>query len=313
MIFIHGCPELSIVWRRQLEHFGEQGWRCIAPDMRGYGGSSMPDAIGAYAVREIVADMVELHEALGGRPAVWVGHDWGSPIAWGMASHHPERCRGVVNLCVPYLARGTTLSTLGPLVDRSTYPADRYPVGQWDYWLFYREHFSRAVADFETDVASTLNLHYQRAQPWDRGTRAFTADVRANGGWFGEARHAPQMPRDPSVMNDDDFATLVAAFERSGFSGPFAWYVNDAANHAFADEAPNFGKLSMPALFIHAARDQVCDTLHSRLAEPMREDVPHLTEVSIDGGHELMLECPDETNAAISAWLETVLSKEKNR
>src|SRR5690242_10612195 len=42
MIFLHGWPELGLVWRAQLEHFGAAGWRCVAPDMRGYGGSSVP-------------------------------------------------------------------------------------------------------------------------------------------------------------------------------------------------------------------------------------------------------------------------------
>jgi len=131
--------------------------------MRGYGGSSVPSSTAAYAIREVVADMVELHEALGSKPAIWVGHDWGSPVAWGMASHHAERCQGVVNLCVPYLARGFTLSNLVALVDRGLYPVDRYPVGQWDYWLFYREHFARAAQEFETDVEATLTLLYRTA------------------------------------------------------------------------------------------------------------------------------------------------------
>jgi pimeloyl-ACP methyl ester carboxylesterase len=55
IIFVHGWPELGIVWREQLEYFGRRGWRSVAPDMRGYGGSSVPDRVAAYAVREIVA------------------------------------------------------------------------------------------------------------------------------------------------------------------------------------------------------------------------------------------------------------------
>ncbi len=182
MIFIHGWPELSLVWRAQIEHFAAAGWRCVAPDMRGYGGSSVPDSIAAYAVRELVADMIELHEALGGKPAIWVGHDWGSAVAWAMASHHVERCRGVVNLCVPYLSRGLALPNVVPLVDRALYPADEYPVGQWDYWLFYREHFSRAAQDFEADVAATLSLLYRTATSEAVGKPAFSAALRARGG-----------------------------------------------------------------------------------------------------------------------------------
>lgn len=60
MIFLHGWPELGLVWRRQIDHFAARGWRCVSPDMRGYGGSSRPHSASSYAVRELVADMAEL-------------------------------------------------------------------------------------------------------------------------------------------------------------------------------------------------------------------------------------------------------------
>ncbi len=303
MIFLHGWPELGLVWRPQLKHFAAAGWRCVAPDMRGYGGSSVPDAIAAYAVRELATDMVELHDALGGQPAVWVGHDWGSAVAWAMASHHPERCRGVVNLCVPYLAQGLAVPIVLPLVDRALYPVDQYPVGQWDYWLFYREHFGRAAREFEADAEATLGLLYRTTSSEAVGKPAFSASIRANGGWFGAARRAPATPRDEALLGQADFDALVAAFRTTGFAGADAWYLNDAANLAYAAEAPNFGRLTLPALFLHAAWDTVCDTVRSRLADPMREDCADLTEVTIEAGHELMLEHSDQVNSAIAEWL----------
>ena len=304
MVFIHGWPELGLVWRAQAAYFAAAGWRCVAPDMRGYGGSSVPASMAAYAVRELVADMVELHEALGGRPAVWVGHDWGSAVAWAMASHHAGRCRGVVNLCVPYLARGLALPNLLPLVDRTLYPADRYPAGQWDYWLFYREHFSRAAQEFEADVEATLARLYRTGLAGAVGKPAHSASIRSGGGWFGPARRAPAMPRDEALLSQADFDELAAAFRSTGFSGANAWYMNDPANLAYAAEASRFGRLDLPALFLNAAYDVVCDTVHSRLAEPMRDDCTDLTEATIMGGHELTLERPDEVNAEIAKWIE---------
>jgi pimeloyl-ACP methyl ester carboxylesterase len=84
MIFLHGWPEIGLIWRAQIEIFASLGWRCIAPDLRGYGASSKPAPHEAYALQEIVADMVELHGHLGGSPAVWIGHDLGSPVAGGL-------------------------------------------------------------------------------------------------------------------------------------------------------------------------------------------------------------------------------------
>ena len=78
--FVHGWPELSLSWRHQLYALGNVGFRAIAPDMRGYGKSSVYHSHGDYAQTEIVKDMLELHEAAGDGKAVWVGHDWGSPV-----------------------------------------------------------------------------------------------------------------------------------------------------------------------------------------------------------------------------------------
>ena len=60
VIFVHGWPELSISWRGQLPVFGGLGFRAVAPDMRGYGRSSVYDAHGDYRLEEITADMIEL-------------------------------------------------------------------------------------------------------------------------------------------------------------------------------------------------------------------------------------------------------------
>ena len=188
MVFVHGWPELGLVWRAQLERFAALGFRCVAPDMSGYGRSSIPTAIAAYALREIVGDMVELHSALGGSPAIWVGHDLGSPVVWSLASHHPRLCRAVVNLCVPYLARGFALPTLGALVDRQLYPEANYPVGQCNYWLHHREDFSSATRGYEGDVERTLGLLFRRATSRSVGRPALTATARARSGLLSDLR-----------------------------------------------------------------------------------------------------------------------------
>jgi pimeloyl-ACP methyl ester carboxylesterase len=70
MIVLNGWPQTGLMWRAQMEAFASEGWRCIAPDMRGYGGSTAPTPFEAYALKEIVDDMVELRDSLGARPAI---------------------------------------------------------------------------------------------------------------------------------------------------------------------------------------------------------------------------------------------------
>ena len=303
IIFVHGWPELSASWRHQLPVFAALGFRAVAPDVRGYGRSSIYPEHADYALEHTVQDMVELLDALGRERAVWVGHDWGSPVVWHLASHHPERCFGVANLCVPYVAKGFAPANLLSLIDRSVYPEAEFPAGQWDYMLFYEENFTAARAAFEANVPNTVKALFRAGSPAGRGKPSRTALVRRNGGWFGDAGHAPELPVDPAVLTETDFRTYVAALERTGFFGPDSWYMNHARNIGFAAQARNGGRLALPVLFLHAEYDYTCQTVTSRLAEPMRQDCADLTEAVVPSGHWMAQEQPAMVNAALAKWL----------
>ena len=188
LIFVHGWPELSISWRHQLPVFAALGFRCVAPDMRGYGRSGIYPRHEDYALEHTVGDMIELLEALGRDKAVWVGHDWGSPVVWSLGSQHPDRCLGIVNLCVPYLPGGFAPAHIIPLVDRSVYPAAEFPAGQWEYQLFYEENFDKARSAFEVSVPDTVKALFRKGSPAHKGQPSRTAMVRRDGGWFGGRR-----------------------------------------------------------------------------------------------------------------------------
>ena len=307
VIFVHGWPELSISWRHQLPVFAGLGFRAIAPDMRGYGRSSVYDRQDAYAQEHIVTDMIELLDALGADKAVWVGHDWGAPVVWSIAQQHPHRCHGVANLCVPYIPEGFAPETIIPLADRSVYPEALFPAAQWDYQLFYRENFAAAVAGFEGNVRATVKTLFRAGGPQGKGQPAVTAFVRANGGWFGPGQSAPDVPRDPAVLTEEDESRFVAELEGNGFFGPDSWYMNGAANVAFAQRASANWRLAMPVLFLHAAYDYVCETVDSRLADPMRDHCANLTEATVKSGHWMAQEQPIAVNAAVARWLAAAL------
>jgi pimeloyl-ACP methyl ester carboxylesterase len=303
IIFLHGWPELSISWRHQLPVFAGLGFRAIAPDMRGYGRSSIYSRQEDYALQEIVADMLELLAAIGADKAIWVGHDWGSPVVWSIAQHHPERCRGVANLCVPYIPDGFAPERIIPLADRKVYPEDRFPAAQWDYQLFYRENFAAARAGFEANIPAIVRAIFRSGDPSRKGKPARTAFVRANGGWFGASKSPPDLPRDAAVLSEEDEHRYSAALERNGFFGPDSWYMNADANAAFAEQARANWRLTMPVLFLHGAHDYVCETIDSRLAEPMRANCANLTEATVLSGHWMAQEKPISVNAAPARWL----------
>jgi pimeloyl-ACP methyl ester carboxylesterase len=305
MIFVHGWPEVGLIWRAQVEAFASEGWHCVAPDMRGYGGSSAPAASEAYALREIVEDMVELHDHLGARPAIWVGHDLGCPVAGALAAHHAKRSRGVVLISVPYLPESFALPSLLPLIDRKLYPAGQYPDGQWDYYRFYLTHFDQTVTDFNADIPATLAVIYRLGDPASVGKVYRSALVTLHGGWFGSAHRAPATPPDPTLWPPAEFDALVEAFRATGFRPANAWYLNDAANIAYAHAAPDGGRLRQPLLFVNGDFDGICNINRSRLGEPMRRTCQDLSVTSLPAGHWLPLERKPELIQAMRSWLRT--------
>jgi len=306
LVFCHGWPELSLSWRHQLPAMAALGFRCIAPDMRGYGRSSTYPRHEDFAQEPIVEDMLELLASLGRDKAVWIGHDWGSSVVWNIASHHPEKAAAVASLCVPYIAQGFTIENRLPLVDRSIYPADTYPAGQWDYHLFYEEHFDKARADFEANIRNVVKALFRKGDPARVGKPSPTATGRKAGGWFGGGA-CPDVPRDADIISEQDLDAYTAALERNGFFGPNSWYMNHKVNGEYAKRSKT-SKLSMPALFLHAAYDTACETVHSKLAEPMRRDCAQLTEVVVNSGHWMAQEQPAAVNAALTKWLAAKLA-----
>lgn len=101
IIFLHGFPESHRTWRHQLAALSDDFF-VVAPDQRGYAGSSKPPAVADYAPAQPVADLIALADALGLRRFTLVGHDWGGAIAWMAALNHPERIERLVIANAPH-------------------------------------------------------------------------------------------------------------------------------------------------------------------------------------------------------------------
>src|SRR5262249_11177409 len=91
VLFCHGFPESWYSWRHQLPAIAAAGYRAVAPDMRGYGGTDQPERIDQYTLLHLVGDMVGVLDALEASSAVIIGHDWGAPVAWTAAVLRPDR------------------------------------------------------------------------------------------------------------------------------------------------------------------------------------------------------------------------------
>lgn len=104
IVFLHGFPDFSYSWRKQFEFFPRWGFRCIAPDLRGYNETDKPPRVRDYRAHELVADVSAFIEKIAGSHAIVVGHDWGGIISWRLAMTHPEQVRKLVILNSPHPA-----------------------------------------------------------------------------------------------------------------------------------------------------------------------------------------------------------------
>lgn len=92
LMFLHGFPEAAFVWDGLLAHFSQPangGFRCIAPNLRGYENSSAPDEVAAYRPKHLMQDVAALIAQEGGPLACLVAHDWGGAVAWNLAASAP--------------------------------------------------------------------------------------------------------------------------------------------------------------------------------------------------------------------------------
>jgi pimeloyl-ACP methyl ester carboxylesterase len=110
---------------------------------------------------------------------------------------------------------------------------------------------------------------------------------------------------DHALWPPADFDALVEAFQVTGFQPGNSWYLNDRANIAYAQAAPDGGRLRQPVLFINGDFDGLCDINHNHYGEPMRRACHDLSVTSLPSGHWLPLERKAEVIQAIRSWLET--------
>ena len=105
VLLIHGWPESWYSWRHQLIALANAGYHAVAPDMRGYGGTSAPAEPEAYRIDHLAKDVVGIIDHFNQATATIIGHDWGSMVVWYTALLHPDRINGVMGMSVPYGGR----------------------------------------------------------------------------------------------------------------------------------------------------------------------------------------------------------------
>jgi pimeloyl-ACP methyl ester carboxylesterase len=293
VILCHGFPELGYSWRHQLHALAEAGYRAVAPDQRGYGGTDHPDAPETYTICHLAGDIVGLVHALGEEKAAIIGHDWGSAVAWSCALLRPDIFRAVSLLSVPYLADFWS----GPPPTAAM--REMLASGHMFYQLYFQET-GRAEVELGRDVRDSLVRMFNGASggisPEQQWRFVFSPSENL-------LDTIPRPAALPSWLSDEDLAKFAEAFEETGFVGGLNWYRNmdrDRELLAFLAHA----KVEQPSMFVAGSEDAVV-AMYRAAFDKLEQTMPGLRmkELVPGAGHWIQQERPTEVNRLLIRFL----------
>ncbi len=105
LMFLHGFPEAAFVWDELLEHFARAengGYRCVAPNLRGFEQSTQPADVKDYRAKHLVQDIAALIQLEGAPLECLVAHDWGGAVAWNLANQMPQLTKKLAIINSPH-------------------------------------------------------------------------------------------------------------------------------------------------------------------------------------------------------------------
>ena len=276
IVLCHGWPEHAFTWRHQVPALVAAGYHVIVPNQRGYGNSSCPSEVTDYDIEHLAGDLIALLDLYGYEKATFVGHDWGAAVVWGLTLLHPDRVDKVINLALPYQERGEI-----PWIEMM----DAIFGGE-----FYFVHFNRqpGVADavLDENAPQFLRNIFRKNVPLAPPEPGMVMINLAKA----------ETPLGEPIMSDNELAVFISAFEKVGFTGSINWYRNLDRNwHILGEVNPI---IQQPTLMIHGDQDMIPKF------EKLTEFVPNAEVVSLNCGHCIQQEKPEETNQVILKWLE---------
>jgi len=291
VVLCQGFPELAISWRSQIAALAAAGYRAVAPDMRGYGGTTAPSEVSAYTMLHLVGDMVELVNALGEKHAVIIGHDWGALVAWNCALLRPDLFKAVVGMSVPFVPIGSS--------DILSYLRN---AGINNFYLQYFQTPGVAEAELERDVATSIRkIHFNASGD---GPKTITFGMLQSGKGILDSTVEPKTL--PSWLSDQDIEQYALEFSKTGFRGGLNWYRNISLSWELM--APWRGQvIHQPSLFIAGECDDVLKFPNSQASiDNFTVTLPNMSGCHIipEAGHWIQRERATVVNKLLIEFLD---------
>jgi pimeloyl-ACP methyl ester carboxylesterase len=243
VVLLHGFPQFNTSWDAVIARLTAQGYRCLAPNQRGYSRGARPTRRRDYRVSELVEDVRALIDASGAQRGHLVGHDWGAMVAWSVAAEMPDRLASVSPLSGPH-----------PAAFLKAMATSRQGLASW-YMYFFQlpripERVMMGTQGEATGLSKFLQSGKQAPEAADRDARAlaepgaFTAAIN----WYraiplSDMRGVAEKITVPtmSVWSDGDTYVLGKGARDSGsyVIGEYRFETLHGASHWLLDEQPD--------------------------------------------------------------------------
>ncbi|RZC83691.1 hypothetical protein C5167_046473 [Papaver somniferum] len=282
VVFLHGFPEIWYSWRYQMIAVANAGYRAIAPDVRGYGLSEIPQEPEKSTFLDLVHDLAAIFDSLAISKAFVIGKDFVALTAYQFAILHPERVKGIVTCGVPYCPPGGFEQLLSIL-------PEGFYISRW------KEPVGRAEADFgRLEVKNVVRNIYVL---FSKSELPISEEDKEVMDIVDESHPLP------SWFTEEDLSAYAALYEKSGFRTALQVpYRSISEGFPITDPIIN-----TPALLIMGGKDyflQLPGMEGYITSGAVKEHVPNL-EVKFlpEGSHFVQEQNPDEVNELVTAFL----------
>jgi soluble epoxide hydrolase/lipid-phosphate phosphatase len=294
LLCVHGFPDLWYGWRFQIGPWTRSGYRVIAPDMLGYGGTDSPTEPSEYSTKRLSDDLSALLDLVGVSKAIIIGHDWGSFTVGRFALWHPERLLALIMLSVPYTPPSPNYISVQEVAQRAP---------NLGYQVYFSE--GQSTHEIESNLAVFLGLIFHPP----REGASFTG--------LGELReillgNTTLNPNQPSVLKKPELEYYHNQFGK-GMQGPLSYYRTAKFRHDEEQAAnlPSNLRPDLPVLFLWGTEDPTATPTQIQRA---RKWIPRLQDIALKGkGHWVMVEASDVVTESVLRWLDGLALNAKGK
>lgn len=242
VVLLHGFPQFNTSWSKVIPRLTAAGYRCLAPNQRGYSRGARPTRRRDYRTPELVEDVRALVDASGASRVHLVGHDWGAVVAWAAAAEFPDRLATVSPVSVPH-----------PAAFVRAFLTSRQALASWYMYVFQLpqipERFLLGRHGTAAQLAKALRSAGQSAEAADRDARAMAESgaLTAALNWYraiplSDVRGTAGKIKVPTlyVWSDKDAALVEKPARNSGryVSGEYRFETLRGVSHWIPDEQP---------------------------------------------------------------------------